>query len=84
MIEASLKLQTAFRRYRQQKAYKELYEKRKWTLHKEGAVLTDHVRLQTLFPYSDNTDSPWTRSPRLVRLDGLEDVLPLGGSVLWA
>lgn len=40
---ASILIQRAYRCWRQRKAYKDLYEKRKWTLHKEGQVLTNHV-----------------------------------------
>lgn len=51
MNEAAIMIQKAVRYWKQRKSYKELYEKRKWTLHKEGNVLTNHVGIIYLFIY---------------------------------
>jgi len=41
--QAAIKIQSAIRTWKARKEYKDLYEKRKWTLHKEGNQLTNHV-----------------------------------------
>merc|ERR1712063_85453 len=43
LAHAAIAIQSAFRTYKERKAYQKLYESRRWTLHKEGKVLTDHV-----------------------------------------
>merc|ERR1712137_572269 len=65
--KAAILIQACFRRWHQRKQYNELYEKRKWTLHKPANTLTNHVTKGR--PAGRAGRRPPTRGKRVVGLE---------------